>query len=228
MRAKEKKRLPVVLSVDEVRRLLAQVPEGTPRTLVGLLYGCGLRVNEALRLRIKDADFENRLVWVREGKGGKDRSLSMPGRLAAALERQVAGARLLFDQDVESGGARVWVEPSLDRKHGHGLSKSWPWFWVFPAAARSVDPRDGLQKRHHLLEAAVSRWISGAVQRAGIEKKVSAHTLRHSYATHLLMKGIDLRTVQEALGHSSVKTTEVYTHVIHALSGRAGSPLDDL
>ncbi len=185
-RAKTRKLLPVVLSVAEVKEFLRAVPEGTPRTLVGLLYGCGLRVSEALRLRVKDVDFGNGLVWIRDGKGGKDRSLSMPAKLAEALRRQVERSRILFEQDEERGGARVWVEPSLDRKYGHGPSRNWTWFWVFAAEGRSVDPRDGKRKRHHLMEVSVSRWISRAVKEAGIEKRVSAHTLRHSYATHLI------------------------------------------
>ncbi len=227
-RPKEKKRLPVVLSVAEVKRLLEAMPEGTPRTLAGLLYGCGLRVSEALSLRVKDVDFENGLVWVREGKGKKDRALTMPKRLQPKLELQVRKAQLQYDQDASEEGPFVYVEPALDRKHGHGLSRSWVWYWVFAAEGRSTDPRDGKAKRHHILESTVSRWLAAAVRKADIEKRVTAHTLRHSYATHLLQKGVDLRTIQEALGHGSVKTTEIYTHVVHAMAGRAGSPLDDL
>ena len=227
-RAKKGRRLPVVLSREEARALLGEAGAGTPRTFVSLLYGCGLRVSEGLRLRVKDVDFGNGLVWVREGKGGKDRALAMPGRLRGALEHQVAGARLLWEGDRDRGGARVGVPEGLERKSGGTLSGKWEWFWVFPAAKKSVDPRDGKEKRHHLLEGSVSRWIKGAAGRAGIAKRVTAHTLRHSYATHLLQGGVDLRTIQEALGHSSVKTTEVYTHVLHAMTGRAGSPLDDL
>lgn len=122
----------------------------------------------------------------------------------------------------------MYVRPSEDLKFGGKPSRSWEWFWVFPAAQKSVDPRDGELKRHHLGEAAVSKWLRMAVKNTGMAKKVTAHTLRHSYATHLLQKGVDLRTIQEALGHSSVKTTEVYTHVVHAMAGKAGSPLDDL
>ncbi len=228
VRAKQPRRLPVVLSREETAKLLGEVPGGTPRCLVGLLYGCGLRVSEGLRLRVKDVDFDNGLVWIRQGKGAKDRCVSMPKRLAESLKLQVRRARLLFDEDEAEGGARVFVEPALDRRYGGRLSRSWEWFWVFAAAGRAVDPRDGETKRHHVLEGAVSQWLRKAVKGAGITKKVSAHTLRHSYATHLLQKGVDLRSIQEALGHASVKTTEIYTHVVHAMSGRTGSPLDDL
>jgi len=182
-----------------------------------------------LRLRVKDLDFGNGIVWVRERKGKKDRCLALPGRLWGALERQVARARLMFEEDEAAGGARVFVEEALDRTYGGGLSTSWEWYWVFPAARRAEDPRSpGVLKRHHVLEGAVSQWLAKAVRGAGIANKVTAHTLRHSYATHLLERGVDLRTIREALGHGSVKTTEVYTQVLHAMRGKAGSPLDDL
>ena len=228
VRAKKPRKLPVVLTKDEVKALLGEIPEGLSRCLVGLLYGCGLRVTEGLRLRVKDLDFGNGVLWVREGKGGKDRCVTLPEKLRGALERQVARARLTYEEDVAEGGARVYVAKALDVKFGGKPSRSWEWYWVFPTMRRAADPRDGELKRHHILEGAVSQWLGGAVRRAGITKKVSAHTLRHSFATHLLQAGTDLRTIQEALGHSSVKTTEVYTHVIHAMAGKARSPLDDL
>jgi len=227
-RVKRKKSLPVVLSMDEVKRLLEHVPEGRSSVFIRLLYGCGLRVSEALRLRIKDVDFENGLVWVRDSKGGRDRSVTMPKSLEGRLDVQVRAARLLYEQDELGGGARVQVEPSYDKKHGGKPSGSWEWFWVFPADHLSVSHIDGESKRHHVLEGSPSRWIAQAAKKAEVAKRVTAHVFRHSYATHLLQKGVDLRTIQEALGHSSVKTTEIYTHVIHAMAGRAGSPLDDL
>lgn len=227
-RAKKGHKLPVVLSKQEVIRLFEQLPEGREGCFVRLLYGCGLRVSEALRLRVKDVDFDNSLVWVRSGKGGKDRSVSLPKSLEVRLLAQVKTARLLYEQDELGGGSRVKVEASYDKKLGGQPSRSWEWFWVFPADQRSVDPQDGEVKRHHLLEGSPSRWISNAAKKADIPKKITAHVFRHSYATHLLQKGVDLRTIQEALGHTSVKTTEIYTHVVHAMAGRAGSPLDDL
>ncbi|WP_411825460.1 integron integrase [Luteolibacter sp. AS25] len=228
VRAKKPRKLPVVLSKEEVKGLLGEIPEGVPRSLIGLLYGCGLRVTEGLRLRVKDLDFSNGVVWVRDGKGGKDRCVALPARLREALQRQVARARIFHEEDEAEGGSRVYVEKALDVKYGGKPSRSWEWYWVFPTLKRALDPRDGELKRHHLLEGAVSQWLTAAVRRAGIAKKVSAHTLRHSYATHLLQNGTDLRTIQEALGHSSVKTTEVYTHVLHAMAGKAKSPLDEL
>ena len=229
VRAKRKRRLPVVLSKREVRELLQHVQEGCPRLFCGLLYGCGLRVGEGLRLRVKDVDFDNEVVWVRGGKGDKDRCLRMPEKLLDGLKRQLTRVRMFHEEDLLQGGSKVWVEPSLDRKYGCRASASWEWYWFFPAMKRAQDPRDGKLKRHHVLEATVSRWIRNAVTTAELGKKVSAHVLRHSYATHLLQSGVDLRTIQEALGHSSVKTTEIYTHVIHAMQGgSARSPLDEL
>ena len=197
--------------------------------MIRLLYGCGLRVSEGLRLRVKDVDFSNHVLWVRDSKGGKDRCLSLPDALVEDLRRQITRARLQFEEDVQTyGESCVYVEASLNKKSGGGYAKSWEWFWVFPTAKRGIDPRDGMEKRHHILEGAVSKWLKQAVSKAGIKKKVSAHTLRHSYATHLLQNGADLRSIQEALGHASIKTTEVYTHVVHALNGKMRSPLDEL
>lgn len=228
-RAKVKKTLPVVLSRDEVRALFEHVRVGLPSLMLRLLYGCGLRVSEGLRLRVKDVDFENGCIWVRDGKGGKDRCLAMPESVRVELERQVTRARLVFDEDVETyGESRVYVAEALDRKVAGKYSRSWEWFWVFPTALRGVDPRDGEEKRHHMLEGAVSKWLKAAVVKAGISKRVTAHVLRHSFATHLLQSGVDLRSIQELLGHESVKTTEVYTHVVKAMAGKVVSPLDEL
>jgi integron integrase len=228
-RAKHKKKLPVVLSKDEIRRLFDHARVGLPSLMLQLLYGCGLRVSEGLRLRVKDVDFEGNCIWVRDGKGGKDRCVAMPENLREALERQVRQARIIFDEDVEvHGGSRVYVAEAMDRKYGGKTSRSWEWFWVFPTALRGVDPRDGESKRHHILEGAVSKWLKAAVAGAVIEKKVTAHVLRHSFATHLLQAGVDLRSIQELLGHENVTTTEIYTHVVKAMAGKVRSPLDDL
>ncbi len=228
-RAKVKKKLPVVLSKDEIRRLLENTRVGLPSLMLRLLYGCGLRVSEGLRMRVKDVDFENDCIWVRDGKGGKDRCVGMPKNLRDGLERQVRQARIVFDEDVEEHGeSRVYVAEAVDRKNKGTLSRSWEWFWVFPMMKRGVDPRDGEAKRHHILEGAVSKWLKAAVLKAGIERRVTAHVLRHSFATHLLQTGVDLRSIQELLGHENVTTTEIYTHVVKAMAGSVRSPLDDL
>jgi len=228
-RAKVKKKLPVVLSRDEIRELFDQARVGLPSLMLKLLYGCGLRVSEGLRLRVKDVDFENNCLWVRDGKGGKDRCLSMPESLKTELERQVTRAKLIFDEDVENyGESRVYVATAMDRKGQGKYSRSWEWFWVFPMMKRGVDPRDGEEKRHHILEGAVSKWLKSAATKAKIEKRVTAHVLRHSFATHLLQAGVDIRSIQDLLGHESVKTTQVYTHVLKAMAGKVKSPLDDL
>ena len=228
-RGKRGKRLPMVLSTGEVRSLLLASDEGMPRVLLGLLYGCGLRVSEGLRLRVKDVDFKNNCIWVRSGKGDKDRCLALPKSLVDGLGRQVERARLFYAEDEVNGGAKVYIDRSFDVKTRGNLASKWEWYWVFASAKRAMDPRDpGVMKRHHIIEGAVSRWIKQAVARAGIEKRVTAHTLRHSYATHLLQAGMDLRSIQEALGHSSVQTTEIYTHVVKAMAGKLQSPLDDL
>ncbi len=228
-RAKKKKQLPMVLSRDEIRGLFEHTKAGLPSLMLRLLYGCGLRVSEGLRLRVKDVDFKNDCIWVRDGKGGKDRCVSMPENIKPELERQVKKARLQYEEDVENHGeSRVYVSKALDKKMGGKLSRSWEWFWVFPTALRGVDPRDGEEKRHHMLEGAVSKWLKYAVTKAGIEKRVTAHVLRHSFATHLLQAGVDLRSIQELLGHENLKTTEIYTHVVKAMAGKVKSPLDDL
>ncbi|MGJ8673876.1 integron integrase [Rubritalea sp.] len=226
-RAKTKRRLPVVLSSEEVEMVLRELTPGLPRLVVSLLYGCGLRVNEVLSLRVKDVDISNGLIWVRDGKGGKDRSLSLPRSLSSQLERVLEQCALLHAEDLEHFGDHlVSVPVALNRKSGGGIAKSLTWYWVFPAAGRAVDPRDGREKRYHLMPGAVSKWIRQAVAASGIHKRVTAHTFRHSYATHLLQTGVDLRTIQEALGHSNITTTEIYTHVVSAIQGKAPSPLD--
>ncbi len=228
-RPKVKKKLPVVLSRDEVRRLLKNTRAGIPSLMLRLLYGCGLRVSEGLRMRVKDLDLENDCIWVRDGKGGKDRCVSMPENIKSELERQLYRARLQYEEDVENHGeSKVYVAEALDRKSGGNFSRSWEWFWLFPMMRRGLDPRDGTEKRHHILEGAVSKWLKSAVAKAGIEKRVTAHVLRHSFATHLLQAGVDLRSIQELLGHENLKTTEIYTHVVKAMAGKVKSPLDDL
>jgi integron integrase len=216
----------VVLSVAEVARLLAQL-QGEQRLLAQLLYGTGVRIAEALQLRVKDVDFDNRTVLVRCGKGGKDRALMLPASLVPSLREQLAHARALWLADAQSGRAGVFMPDALDRKYPRAGS-SWPWFWVFPQAAHSVDPRSGVQRRHHLHDQSLQRAFKRAVMQAGIHRPATPHTLRHCFATHLLQAGYDIRTVQALLGHSDVSTTMIYTHVLKVGGGGVRSPLDAL
>jgi integron integrase len=219
-------RLPVVLSAAEVARVLALL-QGEQRLLAQLLYGTGMRIAEALQLRVKEIDFENRTVLVRCGKGGKDRALMLPASLVPSLHEQLAHARALWLADTQSGHAGVFMPDALDRKYPHAGS-SWPWFWVFPQAVHSVDPRSGVRRRHHLHDQGLQRAFKRAALQAGIQRQATPHTLRHCFATHLLQAGYDIRTVQALLGHSDVSTTMIYTHVLKVGGGAVRSPLDVL
>jgi integron integrase len=227
-RPQRKRRLPVVLSPDEVARVLALL-HGEHRLLAQLLYGTGLRISEALQLRVKDLDFERRTLVVRAGKGGKDRALMLPASLVVPLREQLARARLLWAHDREQGAPGVQMPDALARKYPRA-PQSWTWFWVFPndrAAAR--DPRTGLRRRHHLYDETFQRVFKRAAERAGLAAApVTPHTLRHCFATHLLQSGYDIRTVQDLLGHADVSTTMIYTHVLKVGGGAVRSPLDAL
>ena len=225
-RPKRQARLPEVLTLQEVACLLKQV-DAEHRVFAELLYGTGMRIMEALRLRVKDVDFERRAIVVREGKGAKDRVVMLPTACGPALREQMAQARLLWAADRAAGRAGVFMPDALDRKYPRAAA-AWTWFWVFPQAGLSVDPRTGLARRHHAREQAFQRAFKRALLRAGIERQATPHTLRHSFATHLLQAGYDIRTVQELLGHSDVSTTMVYTHVLKLGGGAVRSPLDAL
>ena len=226
VRARRTARVPVVLTRDEVRRLLGAMT-GTPHLVARLIYGTGMRVLEALRLRVKDLDFQSSEVTVRAGKGNKDRATPLPRVLAGALRHHLERVRALHDRDLAEGFGRVWMPDALARKYPHA-DRSWGWQWVFPSAQRSVDPRSGIELRHHLGEHLVQRAVQGAARSTGIARPATPHTLRHSFATHLLQSGHDIRTVQELMGHASVKTTMIYTHVLGLGASGVMSPLDGL
>lgn len=225
-RPKKPVRKPVVLSRAEVERML-NLMEGTHALMARLLYGTGMRLMECVRLRVKDVDFERGELTIREGKGGKDRLTVLPASVAPALRSHLARVRALWEGDRAAGRAGVYLPEALARKYP-SAPESWGWFWVFPAAGLSVDPRSGVERRHHTHEQALQRAIKRAVAEAGIAKPASTHTLRHSFATHLLESGYDIRTVQELLGHADVSTTMIYTHVLNRGGRGVVSPVDGL
>jgi integron integrase len=224
--AKAGKRLPVVLTPREVTALLAEL-NGTMWLVASLLYGTGMRLLEGLRLRVKDIEFERREIIVREGKGNKDRVTMLPENLLLPLREQLAKAKRLHDIDLQAGFGAVYLPDALARKYPKA-NKAWGWQYVFPSPQRSVDPRSGVERRHHLYEKTVQKAVRVAAQRAHIVKPATPHVLRHSFATHLLQNGYDIRTVQELLGHQDVATTMVYTHVLNKGGKAVVSPLDKL
>jgi integron integrase len=224
VRARGPRRLPVVLSQSEVRALLAEL-RGVERLVASLLYGSGLRLLEALTLRVKDVDFERREIRVRRGKGDRDRVAPLPEACARPLLQHLREVRALHERDLAEGFGAVALPDALARKYP-GAAREWAWQWIFPASRRYRDPRASTERRHHLHETVVQRAVKRGVALAGIAKPASCHTLRHSFATHLLEAGYDVRTVQELLGHRSLQTTMVYTHVLNRGGRGARSPLD--
>lgn len=220
------KRIPVVLSCDEVARVLVLMT-GVTGLLARLVYGTGMRLREALGLRVKDVDFSRRVIIVREGKGAKDRVVMLPQSLEPALKDQFGHAKALWESDRQAQIPGVFMPFALDEKYPRA-GQSWAWHWVFPSPTLSVDPRTGITRRHFLFPERLQRALKRAVLTAGIAKPVSVHTLRHSFATHVLQSGTDIRTVQELLGHSDVSTTMIYTHVLKIAAGATPSPLDTL
>ncbi|MEO6925613.1 MAG: integron integrase [Rhodanobacter sp.] len=224
VRAKRSLHVPTVLSREEIVNVLGRM-DGRPWLLASLLYGTGMRLMEGLRLRIKDVDFGRKEITVRDGKGGKDRRTMLPQTLIEPLQREVERAGLLHQTDLRDGFGAAWLPFALARKYPNA-PREVGWQYVFPSPRRSRDPRDGVERRHHFDDGILSRSLKKACREAGVTKSVSAHTLRHSFATHLLESGYDIRTVQELLGHKDVATTQIYTHVLNRGGHGVLSPLD--
>jgi integron integrase len=224
--AKVPQRMPVVLTQAEVQAVLSRM-DGTMWLIASLLYGSGLRIMEALRLRVKDVDFARREILVREGKGFKDRVTMLPVSLVAPLKTHLLKVQTLHQDDLSAGHGEVFMPMALDRKYPTA-GRDWSWQYCFPSVKLSVDPRNKVIRRHHADEKTVQRAVKKAVKLAGITKLATPHTLRHSFATHLLAGGYDIRTVQELLGHADVATTMIYTHVLNKGGKGVSSPLDVL
>ncbi len=224
LRAKKPKRLPTVLTREEVRRVLGYM-SGVHQLMARLLYGAGLRLMECVRLRVKDIDFDRHLILVRDGKGEKDRITMLPEAVVPSLRDHLTRVHLIHQNDLAQGYGRVYLPYALERKYPNA-STEWGWQYVFPSERLSVDPRSGLTRRHHIDESSLQKAVRRAARQANIPKPVGPHTFRHSFATHLLEAGYDIRTVQELLGHKDVRTTMIYTHVLNRGPAGVRSPLD--
>jgi integron integrase len=226
VRAKRRARVPVVMTQGEVQRVLREM-QGTHLLMAKLLYGGGLRLMECVRLRVQDLDFERGLVYLRAAKGGKDRTTLFPKAIHAELKDHLEKVKRLHEKDLKEGRGEVYMPESLARKY-RGAAKEFRWQYVFPSKSLGTDPRGGVTRRHHVLESGLQKAVKVAVDRAGIHKSVSCHTFRHCFATHLLENGVNIRVVQELMGHADVKTTEIYTHVMQKDVSAVVSPLDHL
>jgi integron integrase len=226
IRADRKVNVPVVMTREETAKVIALM-EGTPQLIVKMLYGSGLRILEAVRLRVKDLDFQMRQVTVRSGKGDKDRFTTLSAAVIPLLQNNLLRAKAWHEQDLAAGHGAVYLPYALERKYPNA-AREWGWQYVFPAREVSTDPLTGVVRRHHVDPAVVNKGIKVATRKAGLVKVVSAHSFRHSFATHLLQRGTDIRTIQELLGHNDVATTMIYTHVLQQGGQGVPSPLDDL
>ena len=226
-RSKKPKRLPVVLSKKEIISLFSHINHPTQQLMVNLLYGCGMRLMECVRLRVLDVDFDYHQILVRDAKGKKDRVVPIPDKLVLALQKQIKKAKELHNDDLGEGFGSVFIPDALSRKYPNA-EKEFRWQYVFPSTKISTDPRTGKVQRHHIHENSLQKYIKKAAEETGINKKVNCHALRHSFATHLLENGYDIRTVQELLGHADVSTTMIYTHVLNKPGITVTSPLDML
>lgn len=224
VRAQQRRRLPVVLTMKEIERIFEHMT-GVQLLMAMLIYGCGLRLQECLRLRIKDVDLEQNLVIVRSGKGDKDRRTVLPESLKDDLIRHIAEMKSLYDKDRKDDINGVWLPGALERKYPNA-GKEWAWFWIFPSKSLSVDPYTRQTRRHHIHQVSLQKAFYNALKKADIAKQASVHTLRHSFATHLLENGYDIRTIQELLGHANLQTTMIYTHVASKNILGVRSPLD--
>ncbi|MBC8257508.1 MAG: integron integrase [SAR324 cluster bacterium] len=225
-RSRKEARIPVVLTREEVKQVL-QLLDGVPELVVKLLYGSGLRITEAVRLRVQDLDIGFKQVTVRNGKGMKDRVTPFPVNLEFALSNHLERVKLIHKKDLSQGFGTVYLPYALDRKYPNA-EREWNWQYVFPGRGLSKDPRSEIIRRHHVDQSVINKAIKKAVRKLGIYKKVSAHTFRHSFATHLLQRGTDIRTIQSLLGHKDLETTMIYTHVLKQGGEGVVSPLDDL
>ena len=225
-RAKRYPRPPVVMTKNEVKRVLAHM-QGIHLLMAKLLYGAGLRLMECVRLRVQDLDLERSLIYLRAAKGNKDRTTLFPNSIQPEMRRQLEKVKLLHDEDLAQGYGGVYLPEALARKYPHA-AQEFRWQYVFPAKRRSVDPRTAVERRHHVLESGLQKAVKVAVDRAGITKRVGCHTFRHSFATHMLEDGVNIRVLQELMGHADVKATEIYTHVMEKDISATVSPLDSM
>jgi integron integrase len=226
LRASKNRKVPTVMSKEEVVRVL-DVMDGLPQLVTKLLYGSGLRMMEAIRLRVQDIDFDMKQIVVRSGKGNKDRVTPLPSSVIPLLQNHLARVRVLHDRDLAAGFGEVYLPHALERKYIKA-AKEFGWQYAFPSRNLSKDPRSGKARRHHIDRSVVNRAIKSAVHKVGFHKRISGHTFRHSFATHLLQRGTDIRTIQALLGHNDVSTTMIYTHVLQQGGHGVSSPLDDL